>query len=59
MMPPSVNKSEIALSLKKPRFSSSLWTMFNVSNSDFIAALALQSETPSPTKNVSPRSATL
>ena len=29
--------------------------MFRVSKSDFIPALALQSETPKPTRNVSPR----
>ena len=54
MTPPTVKPSDIAFSLTKPRFSSSPWTMFSVSNNDFIAALALQSEMPSPTRNVSP-----
>ena len=52
--PPRVNDSDMALSLTKPRFSSSPWTMFSVSNNDFIAAFALQSETPRPTREVRP-----
>ena len=40
----TVNPSDIALSLRKPRFSCSPYTMLSVSNSAFIAAFALQSE---------------
>ena len=54
-MPPTVKRSDIAFSFTKPRFSSSPYTMFRVSKSDFIAALALQSETPRPTRNEGPR----
>ena len=54
-MPPTVKRSDIAFSFTKPRFSSSPYTMFRVSKSDFIAALALHRETPRPIRNVSPR----
>jgi hypothetical protein len=54
-MDPSVKPSETALSLKKPRFSSSPWTIFRVSNSDFIAAFALHSEVARPIANVMPK----
>lgn len=50
--PPTVNESDIALSLRKSRSS---WTMFSVSNKDFIAAWELHSEMLRPTKNLSPR----
>jgi hypothetical protein len=53
--PPIVKPSEIALSLKNPRLSSSPCTMLSVSNRDFIAALALQSEVASPMRNVTPK----
>ena len=49
-MPPTVKRSDIAFSFTNPRFSSSPWTMFRVSKNDFIAALALQSETPRPSE---------
>lgn len=42
------------VSLKKPRFSSSPWTMLSVPNKDFIAAFALHSEVARPMRKVHP-----
>jgi hypothetical protein len=53
-MPPTVKQSETAFSFTKPRFSLSPLMMFSVSNSAFIAALALHSDTASPITNVRP-----
>ena len=53
-IPARVNPSDIALSLRKPRFSCSPYTMLSVSKSAFIAALALHSEIMRPIAKVKP-----